>query len=117
MSPGAPPPQTAGATDTAASRCASRAVPVTLDRKPWARGEAFSVSQAGSMSQTAMRTSVPDRARGRVWTTVDGKLRTVRPMGPRRAISSRGSSGRTISRPVSTASRWSFSVLSRRWAK
>lgn len=59
-----PSPQTAGATDTAASRCASRAVPVTLDRKPWARGEAFSVSQAGSMSQTAMRTSVPDRARG-----------------------------------------------------
>ncbi|AWW37962.1 hypothetical protein DN051_15980 [Streptomyces cadmiisoli] len=102
---------------TADSRCTSRAVPVTPSRKPWARGEAVRVSHSGSMSQTATRTSVPAKASGRVWTTVDGKLRMVRPTGPRRAISSRGRSGRTISRPVSTASRWSLSVLSRRWAK
>ena len=75
----------AGSVDT---RCTSRAEPVTPERKPCARGDAFAVSQAGSMSPTATLTSVPARARGRVWTTVEGKLRIVRPMGPRRAISS-----------------------------
>lgn len=45
------------------------------------------------MSQTATFTPVPARASGRVWTTVEGKLTIVRPMGPRRAISSRGGPG------------------------
>lgn len=74
-------------------------------------------SHSGAMSQTATRTPVPASASGRVWTTVEGKLRTVEPIGPRRAISSSGRSGRTISRPVSVASLCSFSTLSLRCAK
>lgn len=35
-------------------------------------GEAVSRSHSGAMSQTATFTSVPARARGRVWTTVEG---------------------------------------------
>src|SRR5690606_18857043 len=107
-------PGTPGTPGTAVRRWASRAVRVTPARKPRARGEAPSVSQAGSMSHTATRTVVPDRARGRVCTTVDGKLRTVRATGPRRATSSRGRSGRTTSSPVAPAIRCSLAALSRR---
>lgn len=49
-----------------ASPWTSRAVPVTPSRKPWARGEAVSVSHCGSMSQTTTETPVPASARKRV---------------------------------------------------
>lgn len=54
------------------------------------------------------------------WECVDDRGREAQDRAAdraRRAMSSRGRSGRTISRPVAASRAWSFSADSRRWAK
>lgn len=97
--------------------CTDRAVAATADRNARALGGAVARSHSGAMPHTVTVTPVPASAAGRVCATVDGKLSTVRPVGPRRAISSSGSSVRMISSPVAAAMRCRLGGLSRRCAK
>lgn len=75
------------------------------------------VIQSSSISHSSTRTGAPRSTIGRVYAMVEAKVSTDCPMGSVSAVSSSGSSGWTISMPVTSAMRSSLPALSRRCAR